>query len=143
MQVDSESPNASHPEGGIDDERVSIDPPRVRRKSRQHGLLDVVAVERPLGKGLDTAVDANRRGGARDEQQIAPAPRGKKPQPGLDTRQVAGAARGGISGVQFENEPIDIVVGCHGILTGSSAFQPIFYSLCVCYRRILIESCGA
>jgi hypothetical protein len=51
MQVDAE---AAEPWTGKDPsamQRLAVDPPRVRRQRRQDGLLDIHAVERPVGQG--------------------------------------------------------------------------------------------
>ena len=73
MQVDAEAADAGDAKRGVGDARVAILPPRVRSEGRQHRLLDVEPVERPLGERDDLAVDADRRRRARHEQQVAAA----------------------------------------------------------------------
>ena len=89
MQVDPESAHALNLERRVDNVRIAVNPARVRRKGRKDGVFNVDPVERTLGERVHTAVDANGRRSACNQQQVAAAASRKQPQPPLEARQIA------------------------------------------------------
>ena len=52
-----------------------------------------MAIERVVAQGDDTAVDANRRRGAGDEEQVARAPDLQLREPAVEPRQIDGVRK--------------------------------------------------
>ena len=88
-----------------------------------------IAVERRLPQRAPArAVDPNRRRRAGHEEQIAAAACSQQPKPPLEARQISHTGRQRrIGGMQLENQPVDIVVVGHHVLTGDPRTWTAFY----------------
>ena len=81
MQVDPEAADAGHPVRRVGDARLPIFRIGVRGQHRADGPLDARAVEAILIERGDPAIDADRGGRARHEQQVAGVTLGQEDQP--------------------------------------------------------------
>ena len=124
VQIDAEPVPRIDPQRQVGRVPLAILLPVIGREHGQHGVFDVLPVERALAERVYRSVDPQRRWSAGDEEQVAPAPRHQRPQPALEARRCPSEWRIGVGRVvQGVDEGIDIVL-LHG---------------CRDYRR----SCGA
>ena len=96
------------------------------QQDRQHRFLYVVAVKRARVEPEYAAVDANRRRGAGDEQQIAATAVGHQPEPLLESRRGTTLRRRRwllVRALEGENEPFELVSVRHtvGLSQGSGS----------------------
>jgi hypothetical protein len=127
MQIDPESSDSPDPERRVNDMGVTVDATRVRREGWENGIFDIHAIQRPFGERLHPSVNTNRWRSAPDQQQIAAVARREQAQPALYSREIS-RPRGGCSArMELEDQPIDIVVVRHLLLTAPSSARQAFY----------------
>jgi hypothetical protein len=114
VQVDPEAADSGYAKRSIGDLDVPVHRPRVRRQRGKNGALHVDAVERAVIERMHASIYTDGRGRTRDEQEVAAAARRHQTEPALQTQRLTGCRVALARGIQFQNQPVDLVpVGHH------------------------------
>jgi hypothetical protein len=113
VKVDPEPADAGNAKRSIGNVNVPVHRPRVRRQRGKNSALDVYAVERAILERMYAAVYSNRGGRAGDEQEIAAAARRYETEPAFEAQRLTGCRGSGTRGIQFQDQPVDLVALGH------------------------------